>query len=186
MLEQCGYLVVDNDYYWFLLKLFELVYYYQLICLLVSIVLFYMCELVNCFMQFIYLMVYEVGCVIVVVQVDSFECWVFGFKVGVLVSLIDIVFGYVLLVFCDDVECVSMLVVYVCMDGEQEIERVQLMCQIKDMCICGYLCMESWQICGVINLFYLVMGVNNCMLVVLNVFYIECIDKKVNFSLDEV
>ncbi|PUA18869.1 IclR family transcriptional regulator [Glaciimonas sp. PCH181] len=185
-LEQRGYLIADGDQYRLSLKLFELAHYHQPIRSLVSTALPHMRELSNRSMQSSHLTVYEAGRVIVVAQVDSPERWVFGLKVGGLVSLTDTASGRVLLSFRDEAERSRMLAANVKIDGEQDFDPAQLSRQIEETRSSGFSRMESRQIRGVINLSFPIIGANERILASLNVPFIERIDKQVNPDLDAV
>lgn len=185
-LEQRGYLIADGDFYNLSLKLFELAHKHQPLRSLVSTALPHMRELANRTMQSNHLTVYEAGRVIVVAQVDSPERWVFGLKVGGLVSLTETASGHVLLSFRDEAERGRMLAANVKISGEQDTDYAQLLRQVEETRARGYSRMESRQIRGVMNLAFPIIGADSAVLASLNVPYIERIDKQVNPGLDAV
>ena len=185
-LEKRGYLYLDeSDRYKLTLKLFELSHQYLPLRSFVSTALPLMRNCANKAKQSSHLTIYESGRLVIVASVDSPERWVFGLKVGVLVGLTDTASGLVMLAFSEPTERDRMLAAYVKLDGESKVNRMELAKKLSSIQELGYWQMESSQIRGVTNIAFPVFGQNKMIKGVVNIPFIERIDKIINPNLDE-
>ena len=137
-------------------------------------------------LQSCHLAVFYAGRVLVVGEIDSPERWAFGLKVGAQVGLTDTASGYVLLAFQDDAGRRSMLASHHEVEGELELKRRQLLTTIRDVTRSGYAQLQSRQIRGVTNIAFPILGTSGQAIAVLNIPYIERIDKKITPSIAAV
>jgi DNA-binding IclR family transcriptional regulator len=186
-LEQRGYLEADeSDRYHLTLKMFELAHRHQPVRSLVSTALPLMRECANRAKQSCHLTVYEGGRLIVVASVESPDRWVFGLKVGVLVGLSDTASGLVMLSFTNEIERARILDAHVKLEGEAELDQVQLERQIMATREQGFALMPSKQIRGVTNIAYPIFSSEGTARAVIQVPYIERVDNVVNPDIKEV
>ena len=137
-------------------------------------------------LQSCHLAVFYAGRVLVVGEIDSPERWAFGLKVGAQVGLTDTASGYVLLAFQDDAGRRSMLASHHEVEGELELKQRQLLTTIRDVARSGYAQLQSRQIRGVTNIAFPILGTSGQAIAVLNIPYIERIDKKITPSIAAV
>ena len=107
-------------------------------------------------------------------------------KVGALVGLTDTASGYVLLAFQDDNTRRAMLASHEEVEGELDVDAAQLAKIIRDVARKGYAEVQSRQTRGVTNIAFPISGSAGHAVAVLNVPYIERIDKKVTPSIEAV
>jgi len=176
----------DGDRYTLTLKLFELAHRHKPIKSLTAAAAPLMLDLVHRALQSCHLTVFHTGRVMVVGEVDSPERYAFGMKVGALVGLTDTASGYVLLAFQDDGTRRAMLASHQEVEGELDVEPAQLAKIIRDVARNGYAEVQSRQTRGVTNIAFPIRGPTGNAVAVLNVPYIERIDKKVTPSIDAV
>lgn len=169
----------DGDRYTLTLRLFELAHRHKPIKSLTAAAAPLMLELVHRALQSCHLTVYHAGRVMVVGEVDSPERYAFGMKVGALVGLTDTASGYVLLAFQDDATRRAMLASHEEVEGELDLDPMQLAKIIHDVAKKGYAEVQSRQTRGVTNIAFPIRGPLGNAIAVLNVPYIERIDKKV-------
>jgi DNA-binding IclR family transcriptional regulator len=124
--------------------------------------------------------------VMVVGEVDSPERYAFGMKVGALVGLTDTASGYVLLAFQDDGRRRAMLASHQEVEGELDVDLAQLAKIVRHVARNGYAEVQSRQTRGVTNIAFPIMGPTGHAVAVLNIPYIERIDKKVTPSIAAV
>jgi DNA-binding IclR family transcriptional regulator len=118
-------------------------------------------------------------------------CWssarsAFGLKIGAQVGLTDTASGYVLLAFQDDAGRRSMIASHQEVEGELEINRRQLTATVREVAKNGYAQLQSRQIRGVSNIAFPILDTSGHAIAVLNIPYIERIDKKITPSIAEV
>src|SRR4030095_14908609 len=138
----------------------------------------FMLELVHRALQSCHVTVFHAGRVMVVAEVDSPERYAFGLKVGALVGLTDTASGYVLLAFRDEAQRRSMFASHREVEGELNVNQAQLLKTVRDVAKNGYAQIQSRQIRGVTNIAFPVLGTSGYAIGVLNIPYIERIDKK--------
>ena len=176
----------DGDRYTLTLKLFELAHRHKPIKSLTAAAAPLMLDLAQRALQSCHLTVFYAGRVMVVGEVDSPDRYAFGMKVGALVGLTDTASGYVLLAFQDDNTRRAMLASHEEVEGEIDIDAAQLARIIRDVAKKGYAEVQSRQTRGVMNVAFPIRGSAGHAVAVLNVPYIERIDKKVTPSIDAV
>ena len=176
----------DGDRYTLTLKLFELAHRHKPIKSLTAAAAPLMLDLAQRALQSCHLTVFYAGRVMVVGEVDSPDRYAFGMKVGALVGLTDTASGYVLLAFQDDNTRRAMLASHEEVEGEIDVDAAQLAKIIRDVARKGYAEVQSRQTRGVINVAFPIRGSAGHAVAVLNVPYIERIDKKVTPSIDAV
>ena len=176
----------DGDRYTLTLKLFELAHRHKPIKSLTAAAAPLMLELVHRALQSCHLTVFHAGRVMIVGEVDSPERYAFGMKVGALVGLTDTASGYVLLAFQDDNTRRAMLASHREVEGELDLDPSQLAKIVRDVAAKGYAQVQSRQTRGVTNIAFPISGPTGRAVAVLNVPYIERIDKKVTPSIEAV
>jgi DNA-binding IclR family transcriptional regulator len=176
----------DGDRYTLTLKLFELAHRHKPIKSLTAAAAPLMLDLAQRALQSCHLTVFYAGRVMVVGEVDSPDRYAFGMKVGALVGLTDTASGYVLLAFQDDNTRRAMLASHEEVEGEIDVDAAQLAKIIRDVARKGYAEVQSRQTRGVMNVAFPIRGSAGHAVAVLNVPYIERIDKKVTPSIDAV
>jgi DNA-binding IclR family transcriptional regulator len=182
-----GYIVQQqNDRYSLTLKLFELAHRHKPIKSLTAAAAPLMRELVNRSLQSCHVTVFHAGRVMVVAEVDSPERWAFGLKVGALVGLTDTASGYVLLAFQDDAGRRVMMASHQDVEGELDVDEAQLLKIVRGIGGKGYAQIQSRQIRGVINIAFPILDRSGHAMAVLNIPYIERIDKKITPSIAAV
>ena len=182
-LSRRGYIIQrDGDRYSLTLKLFELAHRHKPIKSLTAAAAPLMRELVNRTLQSCHLTVFHAGRVMVVAEIDSPERWAFGLKVGAEVGLTDTASGYVLLAFQDDAGRRSMIGSHQEVEGELDVKQAQLLTVVRDVARKGYAQIQSRQIRGVTNIAFPVLDTAGHAMAVLNIPYIERIDKKITPS----
>ena len=182
-LSRRGYIIQrDGDRYSLTLKLFELAHRHKPIKSLTAAAAPLMRELVNRTLQSCHLTVFHAGRVMVVAEIDSPERWAFGLKVGAEVGLTDTASGYVLLAFQDDAGRRSMIASHQEVEGELDVRQAQLLTVVRDVARKGYAQIQSRQIRGVTNIAFPVLDTAGHAMAVLNIPYIERIDKKITPS----
>ena len=145
-----------------------------------------MLELVHRALQSCHLTVFHAGRVMVVGEVDSPDRYAFGMKVGALVGLTDTASGYVLLAFQDDATRRAMLASHQEVEGELDFDHAQLAKVVRDVAKKGYAEVQSRQTRGVTNIAFPIRGPLGNGIAVLNIPYIERIDKKLTASIAAV
>ncbi len=181
-----GYIGQQDDRYSLTLKIFELAHRHKPIKSLTAAAAPLMRDLAQRSLQSCHLAVFYAGRVLVVGEIDSPERWAFGLKVGAQVGLTDTASGYVLLAFQDDAGRRSMLASHHEVEGELELKRRQLLTTIRDVTRSGYAQLQSRQIRGVTNIAFPIRGTSGQAIAVLNIPYIERIDKKITPSIAAV
>jgi DNA-binding IclR family transcriptional regulator len=182
-----GYIVQqEGDRYSLTLKLFELAHRHKPIKSLTAAAAPLMRDLVNRSLQSCHVTVFHAGRAMVVAEVDSPERWAFGLKVGAQVGLTDTASGYVLLAFQDDPGRRAMIASHREVEGELDVNQTQLLKITRDVARKGYAQLQSRQIRGVTNIAFPILDGSGHALAVLNIPYIERIDKKVTPSIDAV
>ena len=176
----------DGDRYTLTLKLFELAHRHKPIKSLTAAAAPLMLELVHRALQSCHLTVFHAGRVMIVGEVDSPERYAFGMKVGALVGLTDTASGYVLLAFQDDNTRRAMLASHQEVEGELDLDTSQLGKIVRNVAAKGYAQVQSRQTRGVTNIAFPISGPTGHAVAVLNVPYIERIDKKVTPSIEAV
>ena len=176
----------DGDRYTLTLKLFELAHRHKPIRSLTAAAAPLMLELVHRTLQSCHLTVFYAGRVMVVGEVDSPDRYAFGMKVGALVGLTDTASGFVLLAFQNDSTRRAMLASHQEVEGELDVNAVQLARIVRDVASKGYAEVQSRQIRGVTNIAFPIKGPIGHAVAVLNVPYIERIDKKITPSIPDV
>jgi DNA-binding IclR family transcriptional regulator len=176
----------DGDRYTLTLKLFELAHRHKPIKSLTAAAAPLMLDLVQRALQSCHLTVFYAGRVMVVGEVDSPDRYAFGMKVGALVGLTDTASGYILLAFQDDNARRAMLASHEEVEGELDIDAAQLAKIIRDVATKGYAEVQSRQTRGVTNIAFPIRGPTGHAVAVLNIPYIERIDKKVTPSIAAV
>ncbi len=176
----------DGDRYTLTLKLFELAHRHKPIKSLTAAAAPLMLDLVHRALQSCHLTVFHAGRVMVVGEVDSPERYAFGMKVGALVGLTDTASGYVLLAFQDDGRRRAMLASHQEVEGELDLDPAQLAKIVRDVARNGYAKVQSRQTRGVTNIAFPIRGPTGHAVAVLNIPYIERIDKKVTPSIAAV
>jgi len=176
----------DGDRYTLTLKLFELAHRHKPIKSLTAAAAPLMLELVHRALQSCHLTVFHAGRVMIVGEVDSPERYAFGMKVGALVGLTDTASGYVLLAFQDDNTRRAMLASHQEVEGELDLDPSQLAKIVRQVAGKGYAEVQSRQTRGVTNIAFPISGPTGRAVAVLNVPYIERIDKKVTPSIEAV
>jgi DNA-binding IclR family transcriptional regulator len=176
----------DGDRYTLTLKLFELAHRHKPIKSLTAAAAPLMLDIVHRALQSCHLTVFHAGRVMVVGEVDSPERYAFGMKVGALVGLTDTASGYVLLAFQDDNTRRAMLASHQEVEGELDLDNTQLAKVVRDVAKKGYAEVPSRQTRGVTNIAFPIRGPLGNGIAVLNVPYIERIDKKVTPSIAAV
>jgi len=176
----------DGDRYTLTLKLFELAHRHKPIRSLTAAAAPLMLELVHRALQSCHLTVFHAGRVMVVGEVDSPERYAFGMKVGALVGLTDTASGYVLLAFQDEGSRRAMLAAHQEVEGELDVDTGQLAKIVRDVARNGYAEVQSRQTRGVTNIAFPIRGRTGHAVAVLNIPYIERIDKKVTPSIPAV
>jgi len=181
-----GYIGQQDDRYSLTLKLFELAHRHKPIKSLTAAAAPLMLDLVQRSLQSCHLTVFYAGRVLVVAEIDSPERWAFGLKVGAQVGLTDTASGYVLLAFQDETGCRSMLASHQEVEGELPVKRTQLLTTVREVASNGYAQLQSRQIRGVTNIAFPILGTSGQAIAVLNIPYIERIDKKITPSIAAV
>jgi DNA-binding IclR family transcriptional regulator len=176
----------DGDRYTLTLKLFELAHRHKPIKSLTAAAAALMLDLVQRALQSGHLTVFYAGRVMVIGEVDSPDRYAFGMKVGALVGLTDTASGYVLLAFQDDSTRRAMLASHQEVEGELDFDAAQLAKIVRDVAKKGYAEVQSRQTRGVTNIAFPIRGSAGHAVAVLNVPYIERIDKKVTPSIGAV
>lgn len=176
----------DGDRYVLTLRLFELAHRHKPIKSLTAAAAPLMLDIVHRALQSCHLTVFHAGRVMVVGEVDSPERYAFGMKVGALVGLTDTASGYVLLAFQDDKTRRAMLESHQEVEGELDLNSTQLAKIVRDVARKGYAEVQSRQTRGVTNIAFPIRGPTGHAVAVLNVPYIERIDKKVTPSIESV
>jgi DNA-binding IclR family transcriptional regulator len=186
-LARRGYIEQRNgERYVLTLKLFELAHRHKPIKSLTAAAAPLMLEIVHRALQSCHLTVFHAGRVMVVGEVDSPERYAFGMKVGALVGLTDTASGYVLLAFQDDATRRAMLESHQEVEGELDVDSAQLAKIVRDVAKKGYAEVQSRQTRGVTNVAFPIKGIHGHAIAVINVPYIERIDKKVTPSVADV
>ena len=186
-LARRGYIEQRNgDRYTLTLRLFELAHRHKPIKSLTAAAAPIMLEIVHRTLQSCHITVFHAGRVMVVGEVDSPERYAFGMKVGALVGLTDTASGYVLLAFQDDATRRAMLASHQEVEGELDLDHALLEKIVRDVAKKGYAEVQSRQTRGVMNIAFPIRGPHGRAMAVLNVPYIERIDKKVTPSIGEV
>jgi len=186
-LARRGYIEQRNgDRYTLTLRLFELAHRHKPIKSLTAAAAPIMLEIAHRALQSCHITVLHAGRVMVVGEVDSPERYAFGMKVGALVGLTDTASGYVLLAFQDDATRRAMLASHQEVEGELDLDRAQLEKIVRDVAKKGYAEVQSRQTRGVTNIAFPIRGPDGRAMAVLNIPYIERIDKKVTPSIGEV
>ena len=186
-LARRGYIEQRNgDRYTLTLKLFELAHRHKPIKSLTAAAAPLMLELVHRALQSCHLTVFHAGRVMVVGEVDSPDRYAFGMKVGALVGLTDTASGYVLLAFQDDATRRVMLASHREVEGELDLDHAQLAKVVRDVAKKGYAEVQSRQTRGVTNIAFPIRGPLGNGIAVLNIPYIERIDKKLTPSIATV
>jgi len=186
-LTRRGYIEQRNgDRYTLTLKLFEMAHRHKPIKSLTAAAAPLMLELVHRALQSCHLTVFHAGRVMVVAEVDSPERYAFGMKVGAQVGLTDTASGYVLLAFQDANVRSAMLESHQEVEGELDFDSPQLAKIVRDVAKKGYAEVQSRQTRGVTNVAFPIFGSTGHSVAVLNVPYIERIDKKVTPSIEVV
>jgi DNA-binding IclR family transcriptional regulator len=186
-LARRGYIEqLNGDRYTLTLKLFEMAHRHKPIKSLTAAAAPLMLELVGRALQSCHVTVFHAGRVMVVAEVDSPERYAFGMKVGALVGLTDTASGYVLLAFQDDNVRRAMLASHQEVEGELDFDPAQLAKIVRDVARKGYAEVQSRQTRGVTNIAFPIRGQTGHSIAVLNVPYIERIDKKVTPSIEVV
>ncbi len=187
VLSRRGYIEQqEGDRYSLTLKLFEIAHRHKPIKSLTAAAAPLMRELVNRSLQSCHVTVFHAGRVMVIAEVDSPERWAFGLKVGALVGLTDTASGYVLLAFQDDAGRRTMLASHQEVEGELDVDQAQLLKTVRGVADKGYAQIQSRQIRGVTNIAFPVLDSAGHAMAVLNIPYIERIDKKVTPSVEAV
>src|SRR5437868_4108667 len=181
-----GYIGEEDDRYSLTLRLFELAHRHKPIKSLTAAAAPLMRDLAQRSLQSCHLTVFHAGRVLVVAEIDSPERWAFGLKVGAQVGLTDTASGYVLLAFRDESEQRSMIGSHQKVEGELEVNPRQLLTIIRDVAKKGYAQLQSRQIRGVTNIAFPVLSTAGQAIAVLNIPYIERIDKKITPSIAAV
>src|SRR5437016_12827335 len=181
-----GYIGQQDDRYSLTLKIFELAHRHKPIKSLTAAAAPLMRDLAQRSLQSCHLAVFHAGRVLVVAEIDSPERWAFGLKVGAQVGLTDTASGYVLLAFRDENGRRSMIGDHQKVEGELEVNDRQLMTIVRDVAKKGYAQLQSRQIRGVANIAFPVLGTSGHAIAVLNIPYIERIDKKITPSIAAV
>jgi DNA-binding IclR family transcriptional regulator len=176
----------DGERYTLTLKLFELAHRHKPIKSLTAAAAPLMDRLAHRSLQSCHLTVFHDGRVMIVAEVDSPERYAFGMKVGALVGLTDTASGYVLLAFQDEATRSAMLTAHQKAEGELDVDPSQLMTVIRKVVRQGYAEVQSRQTRGVTNIAFPILGLPGRARAVLNVPYIERIDKKVTPSIAAV
>lgn len=186
-LERRGYVQGDhNDRYTLTLKLFEMAHRQQPIRSLTAMALPLLRDLANVTRQSCHLSIYHSGRVAVIAQVDSPERWSFGLKVGAVMGLTDTSSGHVLLAYRDLAERERMLAAHTRVEGENDVEPAALLALLDEIRAAGHEIVPSRQMRGVTNVAFPVIGSSGDAVAVVNVPYLERIDKKINPEFDEV
>lgn len=186
-LERRGYVQGDhNDRYTLTLKLFEMAHRQQPIRSLTAMALPLLRDLANVTRQSCHLSIYHSGRVAVIAQVDSPERWSFGLKVGAVMGLTDTSSGHVLLAYRDLAERERMLAAHTRVEGENDVEPAALLALLDEIRATGHEIVPSRQMRGVTNVAFPVIGSSGDAVAVVNVPYLERIDKKINPEFDEV
>ena len=186
-LARRGYIEQRNgERYTLTLKLFELAHRHKPIKSLTAAAAPLMLDIVHRALQSCHLTVFHAGRVMVVGEVDSPERYAFGMKVGALVGLTDTASGYVLLAFQADATRRAMLASHQEVEGELDVDAAQLAKIVRDVATKGYAEVQSRQTRGVTNIAFPIKGSAGHAIAVLNVPYIERIDKKVTPSIAAV
>ena len=181
-----GYIGQDGDRYSLTLKLFELAHRHKPIKSLTAAAAPLMRELVNRSLQSCHLTVFHAGRVMVVAEIDSPERWAFGLKVGAQVGLTDTASGYVLLAFQDEAGRRAMIASHHAVEGELDVNQTQLLKVVRNVAKKGYAQIRSRQIRGVANIAFPVLNTSGNAMAVLNIPYIERIDKKITPSIPAI
>ena len=181
-----GYIGQDGDRYSLTLKLFELAHRHKPIKSLTAAAAPLMRELVNRSLQSCHLTVFHAGRVMVVAEIDSPERWAFGLKVGAQVGLTDTASGYVLLAFQDEAGRRAMIASHHAVEGELDVNQTQLLKVVRNVAKKGYAQIRSRQIRGVANIAFPVLNSSGNAMAVLNIPYIERIDKKITPSIPAI
>jgi DNA-binding IclR family transcriptional regulator len=176
----------DGDRYSLTLKLFELAHRHKPIKSLTAAAAPLMRELVNRSLQSCHLTAFHAGRVMVVAEIDSPERWAFGLKIGAQVGLTDTASGYVLLAFQDEAGRRAMMASHQKVEGELDVNRTQLLKVVRNVARKGYAQIQSRQIRGVANIAFAVLDTSGNAMAVLNIPYIERIDKKKTPSIPAV
>jgi DNA-binding IclR family transcriptional regulator len=181
-----GYIGQQDDRYSLTLKLFELAHRHKPIKSLTAAAAPLMRDLVQRSLQSCHVAVFYAGRVLVVAEIDSPERWAFGLKVGAQVGLTDTASGYVLLAFQDEAGRRSMLASHQEVEGELQVNRAQLLTTVREVAKNGYAQLQSRQIRGVTNIAFPILETSGHAIAVLNIPYIERIDKKITPSIAAV
>jgi DNA-binding IclR family transcriptional regulator len=176
----------DRERYTLTLKLFELAHRHKPIKSLTAAAASLMLELVHRALQSCHLTVFHAGRVMVVGEVDSPERYAFGMKVGALVGLTDTASGYVLLAFQDNATRRAMLASHQEVEGELDVDMEQLSKIVNEVAKKGYAEVQSRQTRAVTNIAFPIRGALGNAIAVINIPYIERIDKKVTPSIGAV
>jgi len=181
-----GYIGQQDDRYSLTLKLFELAHRHKPIKSLTAAAAPLMRDLVQRSLQSCHVAVFYAGRVLVVAEIDSPERWAFGLKVGAQVGLTDTASGYVLLAFQDEAGRRSMIASHQEVEGELQVKRAQLLTTVREVAKNGYAQLQSRQIRGVTNIAFPILETSGHAIAVLNIPYIERIDKKITPSIAAV
>ena len=176
----------EGDRYTLTLKLFELAHRHKPIRSLTAAAAPLMLDLVHRALQSCHITVFYAGRVMVVGEVDSPDRYAFGMKVGALVGLTDTASGYVLLAFQDDGRRKAMLASHREVEGELDLDTAQLAKIVRDVERRGYAEVQSRQTRGVTNVAFPIKGSTGHAIGVLNIPYMERIDKKITPSIGAV
>ena len=176
----------DGEHYTLTLKLLELAHRHKPIKSLTAAAAPLMLDIVHRALQSCHLTVFHAGRVMVVGEVDSPERYAFGMKVGALVGLTDTASGYVLLAFQDDNTRRAMLASHKEVEGELDVDAAQLAKIVRDVATKGYAEVQSRQTRGVTNIAFPIRGTLGNAIAVINIPYIERIDKKITPSIAAV
>ena len=176
----------DGEHYTLTLKLLELAHRHKPIKSLTAAAAPLMLDIVHRALQSCHLTVFHAGRVMVVGEVDSPERYAFGMKVGALVGLTDTASGYVLLAFQDDNTRRAMLASHKEVEGELDVDAAQLAKIVREVATKGYAEVQSRQTRGVTNIAFPIRGTLGNAIAVINIPYIERIDKKITPSIAAV
>src|SRR5213080_4421919 len=175
-----------GEHYTLTLKLLELAHRHKPIKSLTAAAAPLMLDIVHRALQSCHLTVFHAGRVMVVGEVDSPERYAFGMKVGALVGLTDTASGYVLLAFQDDNTRRAMLASHKEVEGELDVDAAQLAKIVREVATKGYAEVQSRQTRGVTNIAFPIRGTLGNAIAVINIPYIERIDKKITPSIAAV
>src|SRR5438309_6914858 len=168
-----GYIGQHDDRYSLTLRIFELGHRHKPIKSLTAAAAPLMRDLAQRSLQSCHLAVFYAGRVLVVGEIDSPERWAFGLKVGAQVGLTDTASGYVLLAFQDEAGRRAMMASHQKVEGELDVNRMQLLKVVRNVARKGYAQIQSRQIRGVANIAFPVLDTSGNALAVVNIPYIE-------------